>query len=434
MFGFRPEARVRYSRTNSDLHREDKESQEDERHRLSCDDLCGVRNEWLLVFDRLDQADGLTDGRIDRRALVKWVSALDLQKTIEFEANLNITPRELERLVSRADRNKDGYVDRHEFLQLVANRDHELTKKQQSLLRQYLRVAAYAEEYSCWPPPVFVPTITLLQLLVYLYHVVHFTTYPEHAGLSPITWSGPEPVCSRLIFDPGRRREAWRYISYCLVHVGVQHVLLNLLMQLFVGLPLEASHGAVRVGFVYFAGVLAGSLTSSAIQPAVFLAGASGGVYALIAAHLATLVLNWREDIVIMRRRFRAGKSTSAKHGHIVRFMRLLTVVLYGALDFGLAVYHRRRRPAAAVKTSYAAHLAGAASGLLVGIIVLKNRRVEHWETCLKVVCVILFAMLMLLALVWNIVGNRIAMMAMGVNATYFEEESYGDDECTHYI
>ena len=54
--------------------------------------LSGVQKEWKKVFQKLDIADGTSDGKIDRKALVKWVSALDLQKTIEFETNLNITP------------------------------------------------------------------------------------------------------------------------------------------------------------------------------------------------------------------------------------------------------------------------------------------------------------------------------------------------------
>ena len=69
-------------------------------------------------------------------------------------------------------------------------------------------------------------------------------------------------------------------------------------------------------GHMFFSG----SLGTSTLDPNVFLAGASGGVYALIAAHLATLILNWREDIVIMKKRFRSGKATSAKHGHITRY------------------------------------------------------------------------------------------------------------------
>ena len=396
-----------------------------------------IQSEWLKVFDRLDEADGKSDGLIDRKSLVKWVSALDLQHTIEFEANLNINPRQLERLVSRADENKDGYVDKGEFLSLVTNRDDALNKKQQSLLHQYFKVVAYAEEYSCWPPPIFISCLTILQVAFYIFHIIHFATHEDHQ--LPITWDGPEPTCSQLIYTPVRRHEAWRFLTYCLVHSGVQHILFNMIMQLFVGLPLEASHGAVRVATVYIAGVLAGSLGTSTLDPKVFLAGASGGVYSLIAAHLATLILNWQEDIWIMRKRFRAGKSTSAKHGHIVRVIRLITVLLYGFIDTGMVIYNRHIQNDASVKTSYIAHLMGALAGFLVGIIVLKNRKVEHWEKKLKVICIVIFLFLAICAVLWNVIGNNVVSRVYGGNSTYFKHELYGhsaayDESCHYYI
>lgn len=46
-----------------------------------------------------------------------------------------------------------------------------------------------------------------------------------------------------------------------------------------------------RVLIIYLVGVLAGSLATSITDPHVFLAGASGGVYALIAAHVATIIM-----------------------------------------------------------------------------------------------------------------------------------------------
>lgn len=60
-----------------------------------------------------------------------------------------------------------------------------------------------------------------------------------------------------------------------------------------VGLPLEMVHGSTRIGMIYLAGVLAGSLGTSVFDPEVYLVGASGGVYALLAAHLANVMLNY---------------------------------------------------------------------------------------------------------------------------------------------
>lgn len=71
------------------------------------------------------------------------------------------------------------------------------------------------------------------------------------------------------------------------------HLGFNLLVQLLVGLPLEMVHGYGRIACVYFAGVLAGSLGTSVFDSDVYLVGASGGVYALLAAHLANVMLNY---------------------------------------------------------------------------------------------------------------------------------------------
>ena len=46
-----------------------------------------------------------------------------------------------------------------------------------------------------------------------------------------------------------------------------------------------------RLLLVYLAGVIAGSLGTSITDPSVYLAGASGGVYALLLAHLASVIL-----------------------------------------------------------------------------------------------------------------------------------------------
>jgi len=73
------------------------------------------------------------------------------------------------------------------------------------------------------------------------------------------------------------------------------HICNNVIMQLFLGVLLEMVHKWWRVLIVYFAGVIAGSLATSVTDPDYYLAGASGGVYALITAHIATVILNWGE-------------------------------------------------------------------------------------------------------------------------------------------
>lgn len=76
-----------------------------------------------------------------------------------------------------------------------------------------------------------------------------------------------------------------------LFHYSFMHIVMNLLVQIFLGVALELVHCWWRVALVYLAGVLAGSMGTSIFSPRVFLAGASGGVYALITAHIATIIM-----------------------------------------------------------------------------------------------------------------------------------------------
>lgn len=75
------------------------------------------------------------------------------------------------------------------------------------------------------------------------------------------------------------------------VHVGIMHLFMNLLIQIMLGVALELVHHWWRVALVYLAGVIAGSMGTSLTSPNIYLAGASGGVYALITAHIATIIM-----------------------------------------------------------------------------------------------------------------------------------------------
>ncbi len=128
-------------------------------------------------------------------------------------------------------------------------------------------------------------------------------------------------------------------------------------------------------------GVISGSLATSVTDPDVYLAGASGGVYAIIAAHLANVVFNWSE----------------------MEFpgLRLAAFLLLAAVDTGVGVYYRYFA-GVDTRVSYAAHLAGAVAGLLLGVVVLRNLRVRHWERAVWWLSLLLFLGLFLAGIVWN--------------------------------
>ena len=285
---------------------------------------------------------------------------------------------------------------------------------------KYLRQTAFAEVYSCWPPPIFLLAVSLIQLAIFCIHVHHLN---QNNILNSLRSNHLAPLCSMLIFNPKRRSEAWRYLSYAFVHDSVGHISGNLIMQLFVGLPLEMSHGSLRTSVVYTAGVVAGSLATSSFEPYMYLCGASGGVYSLIAAHLATQILNWKEDGMIIRRRLRDG-SLHACSSDLYRLLRLLSVVIYAVVDVSVAIYSHTT--AVTPETvGYLAHLAGAGAGLAVGITVLKNRKKEIWERFLRLFTTIFVLTLTGAAVVWNVEGDRLYQVFRHTNATFYQAPDY---------
>ncbi len=94
------------------------------------------------------------------------------------------------------------------FLEVV--QQYRLSTEQASTLSSLGRAFAYAEEFSCRPPTAFMLLITALETALFAYVSVHLS---EEHGLE-VAWGGPVPYCSALIYNPYRRYQAWRFITY----------------------------------------------------------------------------------------------------------------------------------------------------------------------------------------------------------------------------
>ncbi|XP_054159196.1 protein rhomboid-like [Oppia nitens] len=233
----------------------------------------------------------------------------------------------------------------------------------------------FADSYSCRPPTLFIITITLIELLFFIYYSTVF---------GGITTSGPVPIDSMFIYRPDKRLEIWRFFFYMVLHVGWVHLLFNLLVQLLVGIPLEMVHGSARIGTVYMAGVLAGSLGTSVFDSDVYLVGASGGVYALLAAHLANVLINYNH-------------MESA-------LLRLVAVLVVASTDVGIAIYDRYAHPNDG-PVSYVAHLTGALAGLTIGLLVLKNFEQKLHEQLIWWIALGVYTACVLFAIIYNVLN-----------------------------
>ncbi|PIO63007.1 peptidase, S54 family [Teladorsagia circumcincta] len=287
-----------------------------------------------------------------------FIPTTDLKRAIRDSAfSFGLNPEEVVTMLANIDDNGDKLIDFPEFCTLMSRAKHRrvlhlMFRAVQFVVPKSKRSEPfdYLQKYKCCPPPVFMLIISIIQVAIYIYYTIE-----SGEGVS-IT--GPVPSKSPLIFNPYRKSEVWRYITYMFIHIGIYHVTYNVLTQLLLGVPLELVH-QWRVIVVYLAGVLSGSLLVSAVDSRVFLAGASGGVYALLAAHLAELIMNWSEMEF--------------------NWIRAIVLVILIGSDTAVSVYQRYFVDRVD-RVSYVSHIGGFVAGVLLGVVILRNFRRHRWE------------------------------------------------------
>lgn len=320
----------------------------------------------------------------DRDGFITAKELADLIETREYDED--IPPHIIQQIHEMHDFNKDRRLDFDEFYKMISNPKlqnvfgHYMTRYINFIIpRRHIPSTTvtdgvYEDEYSCYPPAVGMILISLVEILIYCI---------DEALASNSSKTASGPAARQLIYEPSRRREIWRYITYMFVHVGVVHLLLNLLVQILLGIPLEMVHKWWRVIVVYIAGVLAGSLGTSVFDPTVKLAGASGGVYSLLTAHVASIIMNWKEMSYPLA--------------------QLVVFVGIAFADVSTVIYNRYVLDIDE-HIGYAAHFAGSVAGLLVGMNVLRNLSVTRIERFIWWFSIVTYGLLMAICIIWNLV------------------------------
>ena len=127
-------------------------------------------------------------------------------------------------------------------------------------------------------PPFFIIIITIIQISLFIYY--DQLAKKQQETLTSLLIKSP------FIFDPSKRHQLWRYISYALVHIDWIHLTCNISIQIIIGLPLELNH-KYRIVIVYLLGCLSGSLCSYLIDYNRILLGSSAAVCAIVFAFFA---------------------------------------------------------------------------------------------------------------------------------------------------
>lgn len=330
---------------------------------------------WQHVFQQIDEDN---DGLILRSDLKKYLLKYPL-------SDVTLPEDIVDAILQHVDFNNDGFIDLQEFYKLVNIQTDQITRRaiRRALVKTALSVAPrsqvshsdriYIEQYMCCPPPFIIPFLCAVEIGVFIYYAVNSKS---HLGpYSPVDLKSP------LVFDPHKRAEAWRFVTYMLIHAGYAHLLSNVFVSLLLGIPLEMVHRWWRIGLLYMSGVIFGSIVASLFSPHAYLVGASGGCYALIAAHLANIIINWKEMPF--------------------NWLRLIAFTILVGVDVGTFIYFTVNNKENSI--SYSAHVAGFIAGLLVGMVALRNLREHRWEVILKWTGFGIFAVMVAFAIMVHI-------------------------------
>ncbi|KYR01878.1 beta-lactamase family protein [Tieghemostelium lacteum] len=155
------------------------------------------------------------------------------------------------------------------------------------------------DEHKMGPPPeqhypYFILLISFIDVVLLVWEIIYNKGF-EPWKLNP--WFGPGVS---TLLDVGAKYsplmlqgEWWRFFSPIFLHVGIFHLLMNLVTQIRVGMQLERAYGAHRIIPIYLLCGVMGNLCSAVMLPLSIQVGASGAIFGFLGVLLADLVRNW---------------------------------------------------------------------------------------------------------------------------------------------
>lgn len=137
----------------------------------------------------------------------------------------------------------------------------------------------------------------------------------------------------------------WQLFTSLFVHVNLLHLLGNMLFLLIFGIRAEGLFSEKEFFFIYFASGLSGNLLTLLMPPLTLSAGASGAIFGMFSACVIYL-----------------GKTLGQS---------IMSALMYSFFLFILS---------AGVNVNLLAHFGGLATGLLIGYILAKSRKLAIME------------------------------------------------------
>lgn len=129
--------------------------------------------------------------------------------------------------------------------------------------------------------------------------------------------------------------EQWfRIFSPLILHAGLIHFVINMLALGFIGAAVEQTHGFLRAVVLFMVPGVGGNIMSAIFLPQYISVGASGGIFGLLGACIADVLLNWK--ILFLKNADEEERHISRRNFWIVFWLclEMLTNIVSGELKF----------------------------------------------------------------------------------------------------
>eukprot|EP00003_Mantamonas_plastica_P005050 TRINITY_DN1403_c0_g2_i1.p1 TRINITY_DN1403_c0_g2~~TRINITY_DN1403_c0_g2_i1.p1 ORF type:complete len:541 (+),score=173.30 TRINITY_DN1403_c0_g2_i1:63-1685(+) len=142
--------------------------------------------------------------------------------------------------------------------------------------------------------PYFIYAICVIDILLFAYTIF------LNGGFEPLSVNPMLGPSGKVLVDMGakynpaiRAGEFWRFATPMFLHVGVFHIVMNLLFTWAVGKDLELFYGPWPIVKIYIVAGVGGNIVSSIFLPHQISVGASSSLYGFYGVKIIDLIQNW---------------------------------------------------------------------------------------------------------------------------------------------
>ena len=238
---------------------------------------------------------------------------LDVEK-IEEDLKLLKIPTKISRTINTAIRySRKQYGDTLDYASfLIGLQKCKLRSEQEVVIKRFVLDRAHPDtQFSLWPPPLFITTMTLFQTVFFVYHILHLNINQEISIMDGLwKWDSiPEsvhrqnPAFDLMNDDSENGQQIWRIFTTMFVYTDILKYATDVSIQLLIGIPMEIEHGFLRILIIYFAGQISGGLYARVYTPKNFTLDALPAIYALLFTQLVLFALKMRSKYAITLRK-----------------------------------------------------------------------------------------------------------------------------------